>query len=126
MHGGGVNKQETGVQILKLFQGANFVVLTKTWHFPCQHLPHVERFDSFAITCIVQLRKSKVIKHSERVIAYFRNHLSPNSQWKEKNHDYYLWLRVSMGAALTYLSTWCIMPLLAPNMKVNPCSKTWQ
>jgi hypothetical protein len=33
MHGGGVNKLEMGVQILELFQGADLVLLTKTWHF---------------------------------------------------------------------------------------------
>jgi hypothetical protein len=49
MHGGGVNKLETGVQILKLFQGADLVLLTETWHFPGQHLPHVEGFDSLAV-----------------------------------------------------------------------------
>jgi hypothetical protein len=30
MHGDGVNKLETRVQILELFQGANLVLLTKT------------------------------------------------------------------------------------------------
>jgi hypothetical protein len=101
MHGGGVNKLETGVQILELFQGADFVLLTEIWHFPGQHLPHVERFDSLAIAHTVQLGKTKAIKHSGGVVAYFRNYLSPNlSQWKEGSHDSYLWLRVSRGAAL--------------------------
>jgi hypothetical protein len=49
MHGGGVNKLKTRVQILKLFQGADLILLTKTWHFPGQHLPHVEGFDSLAV-----------------------------------------------------------------------------
>jgi hypothetical protein len=49
MHGGGVNKLETGMQILELFQGADLVLLTETWHFPSQQLPHVEGFDSLAI-----------------------------------------------------------------------------
>jgi hypothetical protein len=31
MHRGGVNKLEMKVQILELFQGANLVLLTKTW-----------------------------------------------------------------------------------------------
>jgi hypothetical protein len=53
MHRGGVNKLETGVQILDLFQGANLILLTETWHFPGQHLSHVEGFDSLAITRIV-------------------------------------------------------------------------
>jgi hypothetical protein len=30
MHGGGVNKLETGVQILGLFQGADLVLLIET------------------------------------------------------------------------------------------------
>jgi hypothetical protein len=49
MHGGGVNKLEMGVEILELFQGADLILLTETWHFSGQHLPHVEAFDSFAV-----------------------------------------------------------------------------
>ncbi len=50
---------------------------------------------------IVQLGKSKVIKHSEGVVTYFHSHLSPNlSEWKEGSHYSYLWLRVNKGAAL--------------------------
>ncbi len=46
----------------------------------------------------MQLGKTKAIKHNLGVIAYFRNHLSPNlSQWKEGSHDSNLWLRVSRG-----------------------------
>jgi hypothetical protein len=97
---GGVNKLETRVQILELFQGADLVLLTKTWDFPGQQLPHVETFDTLAVARIVQLGKTKVIKHSEEVVAYFRTHLSPNlSQWKEGNHAFNLWLRVNRGAA---------------------------
>jgi hypothetical protein len=33
MRGGGVNKLEMGVQILEMFQGAELVLLTETWHF---------------------------------------------------------------------------------------------
>ncbi len=89
-----------GVQILELFQGVYLVLLTETWHFPCQHLSHVEGFDSFAIARTMQLGKTKAIKHSKGVIAYFCSHLSPNlSKWKEGNHDFYLWLRVSRGVA---------------------------
>jgi hypothetical protein len=65
MHGGGVNKQEMRVQILELFQGADLVLLTETWHFPDQHLSHIERFDSLGVTQIVQLGKTKAIKHSQ-------------------------------------------------------------
>jgi hypothetical protein len=98
MHGGGANKLEMGVQILEIFQGADLVLLTETWHFPNQQLPHVEGFDSLAIARTVQLGRTKAIKHSGGVVAYFRNHLSPNlSQWKERSHDSYLWLRVNMS-----------------------------
>jgi hypothetical protein len=34
---GGVNKLEMGMQILKLFQGVDLVLLTKTHHFSSQH-----------------------------------------------------------------------------------------
>jgi hypothetical protein len=100
MHRGGVNKLETGVQILELFQGVDFVLPTKTWDFPGQQLPHVEGFNSLAIAHTVELRKKKTIKHNGGVVAYFRSHLSPNlSQWKEGSHDSYLWLWVNRGAA---------------------------
>jgi hypothetical protein len=49
MHGGGVNKLETGVQTLEIFQGVDLVLLTETWHFLGQHLPHVKGLDSLAI-----------------------------------------------------------------------------
>jgi hypothetical protein len=101
MHKGGVNKLKTWVQILELFQGADLVLLTKTWHFSGQHLSNVEMFDSLAIRRTMQLGKTKMIKHSRGVVAYFRNHLNPNlSQWKEGNHNFYLWLWVNRGAAL--------------------------
>jgi hypothetical protein len=110
---GGVNKLETGVQILELFQGANLVLLTKTCHFPGQHLPHIERFASFAIACTMKLGKTKAIKHSGGVATYFRSHLSPNlSQWKERSHDSYLWLWVSRGAALNlFISVVYVSPV---------------
>jgi hypothetical protein len=99
MHGGGVNKLETRVEILKLFQGADLVLLTETWHFPSQHLPHVEGFDSLVVACTMQLRNTKATKHSRGVVTYFRSHLRPNLlKWKEGSHDSYLWLRVSKGA----------------------------
>ncbi len=63
-------------------------------------MPHIEGFASFAVARTVQLGTTKVIKHNEGVIIYFRSHLSPNlSQWKEGSHDYYLWLGVSRGVA---------------------------
>ncbi len=63
-------------------------------------MPHVERFDLLAVVRIVQLGRTKAIKHSEGVATYFHNHLNPNlSQWKEGSHDSYLWLQVSRGVA---------------------------
>jgi hypothetical protein len=53
MHGGGVNNLEMTVQILEMFQGADLVLLTETWHFLAQHLAHVERFDSLVIARIM-------------------------------------------------------------------------
>jgi hypothetical protein len=98
MHGGGVNKLETGVQILELFQGVDLVLLIKTLHFPSQQLSHVERFASLAVVRNVKLGNIKMIKHSMGVVTYFHSHLSPNlSQWKERSHDSYLWLRVNKG-----------------------------
>ncbi len=100
MHGGSVNKLETRVQKLEMFQGADLVLLTETWHFPNQQLPHVEGFDSLIIARTVQLGRTKAIKHSGGVTAYFHSHLSPNlSQWKEGSHDSYLWLRVNRNVA---------------------------
>jgi hypothetical protein len=78
MHEGAVNKLETGVQILELFQGVDLVLLTETWHFPSHNLPHIERFESLAVARTLQLEKTKTIKHSKGVVAYFPNHLSPN------------------------------------------------
>jgi hypothetical protein len=97
MHGDGVNKSKMGV--LKMFQGVGLVLLTETWHFPGQHLPHVERFDSLAVVCTMQLGRTKAIKHSKGVVAYFHSHFTPNlSQRKEGSHDFYLWLQVNRGA----------------------------
>jgi len=99
MHEGGVNKLETGVEILELFQGADLVLLTETWHFQGQHLPRVERFNSLAVARTMQLGNTKVTKHSGGVTAYFCSHFRPNlSQWKNGSHDSYLWLQVSRGA----------------------------
>jgi hypothetical protein len=101
MHGGGVNKLETWVQILEMFQGANLVLLIETWHFPNQQLPHVEGFDSLAVARTMQLGRIKAIKHSGGVVAYFHSLLNSNlSQWNERSHDSYLWLWVNMNVAL--------------------------
>ncbi len=93
MHGSGVNKLETRVQILEMFQGVDFVLLTETWHFLGQHLPHIEGSYSLAVVRTLQLGKIKVIKHKGGVAAYFRTHLNPNlSHWKEGSHNSYLWI----------------------------------
>ncbi len=86
------------MQIFELFQGVDFVLLIETWHFPSQHLPHVEGCDSLAVAHTMQLGKTKVIKHNGGVVAYFLSHLNLNlSQWKEGSHNSYLWIRVRKG-----------------------------
>jgi hypothetical protein len=48
----------------------------------------------------MQLGKTKTRKHNGGVVGYFCNHLNPNlSWWKERSHDFYIWLRVSRGVA---------------------------
>ncbi len=90
-----------GVQILEMFQGADLLLLTETWHFPNQHLPYVEGFDSLAVARTVQWGRKKRLNIVGGVVAYFRSHLSPNlSQWKEGSHDFDLWLRVNRSVAL--------------------------
>jgi len=49
MHRGGVNKLEMGVQILELFQGVDLVLLTETWQFQGQNLPHIQGCDSLVV-----------------------------------------------------------------------------
>jgi hypothetical protein len=64
-------------------------------------LQYVTGLDSLVVAHIVQLGKPKALKHSGGVVAYFRNHLSLNlSQWKERSHDFYLWLQVSRDVTL--------------------------
>ncbi len=126
LHGGGVNKLEMGVQILEMFRGADLVLLTKTWHFPSQHLPHVERFDSLAIVCIMQLGRTKAIKHSGGgLLLTFAATLAQtyHSGRKEAMILIYGYGLVRV-LPLTCLSAWCTLPLLAPNTRTNPCSKT--
>jgi hypothetical protein len=118
MHEGGVNKLEIGVEILEMFQGADLVLLTETWHFPNQHLPHVEGFDSLTVARTMQLGRTKAIKHSGGVVAYFRSHLNLNlSQWKEGSHDSYLWLQVNMSVALDLFVCVVYATLVGPKHK---------
>jgi hypothetical protein len=127
MHGGNVNKLETEVQILELFQGVDFVLLTKTWHFPGQQLPHVEECDSLVVTRIVELGKTNVIKHSGGLLLTFIATL-PQTYHSEKKEATIIIYGYELAGVLplTCLSAWCTLPLLAPNTKTNPCSKTWQ
>jgi len=128
MHGGGVNKLETGVQILELFQGANLVLLTETCHFLGQHLPHVERFNSLAIACTMQFGKTKAIKHSGGggLLLTFITTLAQTYHIGRKEAMILIYVyELATVLPLTYLFAWCTMPLLAPNTRMNRCSKTW-
>jgi hypothetical protein len=125
MHEGGVNKLEMGVQILEMFQGANLVLLIETWHFPNQHLPHVEGFDSLAIARTMQLGGTKAIKHSKGLLLTFATTSAQTSHNGKKEVMVLIYgYRSTWVLPLTYLSVWCTLPLLAPNTKANPCSKT--
>ncbi len=67
-------------------------------------MPHVKGFDSFAVVHIVELGKTKAIKHNGEVVGYFCSHLSLNlSQWKEGSHNFYLWLRANLFVCLVYI-----------------------
>jgi hypothetical protein len=125
MHGGGVNKLETGVQILKLFQGFDLIFLIETWHFPGEHLPHVERFDSLAVACNVQL--GITIKHSGGLLLIFSTISAQtyHSGRKEATIPIY-GLGSTWVLPLICLYAWGTLPLLTPNMRMNSCSKTWQ
>jgi hypothetical protein len=124
---GGVNKLETGVQILELFQGVDLVLLTQTWHFLGQHLPHVEGFASFAVAHTVQLGKTKVIKHSRGLLLTFIATLTQTCHNGRKEATILIHGYGSVRVLpLTCLFTRCTLPLLAPNTRANPCSKTWQ
>jgi len=126
MHGGGVNKLETGVEILKLFQGADLVLLTETWHFPGQHLPHVEGFDSLAVARTMQLGNTKATKHRGGLLLIFVATLGQTYHSGRKETTILIYGYGSAGVLpLTCLSTWCTLPLLAPNTRMNPYSKTW-
>jgi hypothetical protein len=110
-----------------MFQGPNLVLLTETWHFPNQQLPHVERFDSLAITCTVQLGRTKAIKHNGGLLLTFVATLAQTCQSGRKEAMILIYGYESTGVLpLIYLSTWCTLPLLDLNTKANPCSKTWQ
>ncbi len=127
MHGGGVNKLETGVEILKLFQGADIVLLIETWHFPGQHLPHVEGFDSLVVARTMQLGNTKAIKHSEGgLLLTFVATLGHTCHNGRKETTILIYGYGSAGVLpLICLSAWCMLPLLVPNTRMNPCSKTW-
>ncbi len=124
---GGVNKLEMGVQILEMFQSADLILLTKTWHFPSQHLPHVERFNSLEVARTMQLGRIKAIKHSGGLLFTFATTLAKtyHNGRKEVTILIYGYGSVRM-LPLVCLLTWCTLPLLVQNTKANFCSKTWQ
>jgi hypothetical protein len=107
MHGGGVNKLETGVQILELFQGVDLVLLTETWHFPSQHLPHVEGFDSLAVALTVQLGRTKMIKHNRGLLLTFATASTQTYHNGRKKTTILIYGYKSKGVLpLICLSTW--------------------
>jgi hypothetical protein len=125
MHGGGVNKLETRVQILEMFQGVDLVLLIETWHFPNQQLPHVEGFDSLAVARTVQLGRTKAIKHSGGLLLTFSATLAQTCHSGRKEAMILIYGYGSTGMLpLTCLFVWCTLPLLNLNMRANPCSKT--
>jgi hypothetical protein len=128
MHGGGVNKLKTGVQILEMFQGDDLVLLTETWHFPNQQLPHVKRFDSLAVARTVQLGRTKAIKHSGGGLLLTFSATSAQTYHSGRKET--MIRTYGYGSTrvlpLTCLSAWCTLPLLDLNTRANPCSKTWQ
>ncbi len=124
MHRGGVNKLEIEVQILELFQCPNLVLLTETWHFPGQQLPHVKRCDSLAIAHTVQLGKTQAIKHSGGLFTFVAT-LAQTCHSGSKEVTILIYGYGLVGVLpLTCLFAWCTLPLLAPNTKVNPYCKT--
>jgi hypothetical protein len=128
MHGGGVNKLETWVQILEMFQGANLVLLTETWHFPNQHLPHVEGFDSLAVARTLQLGRIKAIKHSGGglLLTFIATSTQTYHSGRKEAMIFIYGYGLTGMLPLTCLSTWCTLPLLDLNTRANPCSKIWQ
>jgi hypothetical protein len=97
MNEGDVNKLETGVQILELFQGADLVLLTEIWHF-------LDIAGGLLFTFVTTLAQTY---HSGR---------------RETTIPIYGYGSIGV-LPLTYLYAWCMLPLLAPNTRANPCSK---
>ncbi len=122
---GGVDKLETGVEILELFQGVDLVLLTETWRFSGQHLPHVEGFDSLVVACTMQLGNTKATKHNGGLLFTFVATLGQTCHSGRKEATILIYGYGSIGVLpLTCLFVWCTLPLLAPNTKMNPYSKT--
>jgi hypothetical protein len=125
MHKGGVIKLEMKVQILEMFHGANLVILTETWHFPNQHLSHVEGFDSLAVACTMQLGRTKATKHNGGLLLTF---VATSTQTCHSGRKEAMIIIYGYGSIrvlpLTCLSMWCMLPLFDLNMRTNPCSKT--
>jgi hypothetical protein len=127
MHDGGVNKLKMGVQILEMFQGADLLLLTETWHFPNQHLPYVEGFDSLAVARTVQWGRKKRLNIVGGLLLTFAATLAQTCHNGRKEAMILIYGYGSIGVLpLICLSAWCMLPLLDLNTRTNPCSKTWQ
>jgi hypothetical protein len=71
-------------------------------------------------------RKIKVIKHSEGLLLTFVATLAQTYHNGRKEITIFIYgYKLAKVLSLTFLSAWCTLPLLAPNTRVNPCSKTW-
>jgi hypothetical protein len=109
-----------------MFQGVDLVLLTETWHFPNQQLPHVEGFDSLAIARTMQLGRTKAIKHSGGLLFTFAATSAQTCHSGRKEAMILIYGYGSTGMLpLTCLSAWCMLPLLNLHTRMNPCSKTW-
>jgi hypothetical protein len=90
-------------------------------------LSHVEGFDSLAIARILQLGKTKTIKHSEGLLLTFATTLAQTCHNGRKEATILIYGYGSAGVLpLICLSAWCMLPLLALNSKANPYYKTRQ
>jgi hypothetical protein len=75
----------------------------------------------------MQLGKTKAIKHSGGLFLTFVTTLTQTCHNGKKEAMILIYGYRSAGVLpLIYLFAWCTLPLLAPNTKANPCSKTWQ
>ncbi len=75
----------------------------------------------------MQLGNTKATKHSGGLLFTFIVTLGQIYHSGRKEATILIYGYRSAGVLfLTCLSVWCMLPLLAPNTRMNPCSKTWQ